>query len=173
LHAGVGLVPERRATGQAVEQGARAGLGEGTPQDAALANGCCVSPATLTGATADMDIRRHEVFGPVPVVFPVDDPTQATAAAGGSVRGDLHPGPVGPARRFTEEAECGQAAVNAPASGRNTHHPSGDPRLRIGVQGTGLTSPPLLHARQDHHDSLLKPEEPPSRAIDRTGTRYG
>ncbi|GAA3208519.1 aldehyde dehydrogenase family protein [Actinocorallia longicatena] len=112
----------------AVEQGARVQTGGGAPADPALAHGCYVSPTILLDVTAEMDVWRTEVFGPVIVVRPVDGFDHAIAEVNDSAFGlaaGVFTRDLATAHRFVDEAECGQIAVNTTTTGWDVHHPFG------------------------------------------------
>lgn len=111
----------------AVQQGARVELGGDAPAGD-LAHGCYVNPTILAGVSCEMDIWRHEVFGPVIVVRPVDGLDDAIAAVNDSKYGlsaAVFSDSLAAAYRFAEEVECGQIAVNTTTSGWDVHHPFG------------------------------------------------
>ncbi|TDD33858.1 aldehyde dehydrogenase [Saccharopolyspora elongata] len=63
-------------------EGARVAAGGGVPQlPAPLDGGFFVRPTVLADATMDMRVAREEIFGPVAVVVPFDDETDAIAKA--------------------------------------------------------------------------------------------
>ncbi|GAA3442677.1 aldehyde dehydrogenase family protein [Planomonospora venezuelensis] len=112
----------------AVKQGATVCTGGDVPAGDALANGCYVSPTILTGVTPEMDIWRHEVFGPVLVLRPVDGLDEAIDGVNDSDFGlaaAVFTQNLAAAHRFIDEADCGQVAVNTTTSGWDVHHPFG------------------------------------------------
>lgn len=62
-----------------LEQGATAVVGGRTVSDPALADGYFVQPTLFTGVTAEMDIMRREIFGPVGMVGRFDTEEEALA----------------------------------------------------------------------------------------------
>ncbi|MFI5897919.1 aldehyde dehydrogenase family protein [Actinoplanes sp. NPDC051513] len=111
----------------AVKQGARVEVGGDAPAGD-LAHGCYVNPTILADITTEMDIWRHEVFGPVIVVRPVGGLDEAIAAVNDSKYGlsaAVFSDSLQAAYRFAEEVECGQIAVNTTTSGWDVHHPFG------------------------------------------------
>jgi acyl-CoA reductase-like NAD-dependent aldehyde dehydrogenase len=109
---------------RAVEQGARVELGG----EAEAGPGCGVTPAVLTGVTAEMDIWREEVFGPVVVVRPIDGLDEAIAAVNDTRYGlaaAVFTDSLTAANRFIAEVDCGQIAVNTTTSGWDVHQPFG------------------------------------------------
>jgi len=109
----------------AVEQGATLVTGGTVPEDA---YGCVISPAVLTHVTADMDIWRQEVFGPVIAMSTVDGLDDAIAAVNDSDFGlaaAIYTDSLTAAMRFADEVDCGQVAVNTTTSGWDVHHPFG------------------------------------------------
>jgi acyl-CoA reductase-like NAD-dependent aldehyde dehydrogenase len=112
----------------AQRQGARLVTGGRAPADEALAHGCFVTPTVLAGVTPEMDIWRHEVFGPVVVVRPVDGLDDAIAAvndSGFGLAAAVFTTGLAATHRFVDEVECGQVAVNTTTSGWDVHHPFG------------------------------------------------
>ena len=57
------------------------------PEDAALRDGLFIQPYIFTGLPDDSRLVQEEIFGPVTVVFPFDDPEAALAAANGTEYG--------------------------------------------------------------------------------------
>lgn len=112
----------------AVKQGARVDIGGDTPTSDALVHGCYVSPTILTDVTPGMDIWRHEAFGPVLVLRPVDGLDQAIDEVNDSDFGlaaAVFTQSLNAAYRFIDAADCGQIAVNTTTSGWDVHHPFG------------------------------------------------
>ena len=112
----------------AVKQGARIEIGGGSPAAEALAHGCYVNATVLADVTTEMDVWRHEVFGPVLIVRPVDGLDQAIAEVNDSRFGlaaAVFTASLHAAHRFVAEVECGQVAVNTTTSGWDVHHPFG------------------------------------------------
>lgn len=113
---------------RALEQGATVHAGGGTPDDAALANGCYVAPTVLGDVTPQMDVWRREVFGPVLVLRQVEGLEEAITEVNDSDFGlaaSVFTRDLRAAHRFADGAECGQIAVNAPTTGWDVHHPFG------------------------------------------------
>lgn len=83
-------------------------------------------PTVVTDVTADMEIWRDEVFGPVVVVFEVDGLDEAIMAANDSQYGlsaAVYSSRLDTAERFADEVDCGQIAVNTSTSGWDVHFP--------------------------------------------------
>jgi acyl-CoA reductase-like NAD-dependent aldehyde dehydrogenase len=113
---------------RAVRQGARVVVGGDAPTAEPLVHGCYVNPTVLVDVTREMEIWRHEVFGPVIVVVPVDGLDEAIAAVNDSDFGlsaAVFTTNLTAAHRFAAEVECGQIAVNTTTSGWDVHHPFG------------------------------------------------
>jgi aldehyde dehydrogenase (NAD+) len=113
---------------QAVKQGARIEAGGDAPAAGDLAHGCYVAPTILADVTPDMDIWRHEVFGPVIVIRAVDGLDEAIGAVNDSDFGlaaAVFTRNLNAAYRFIDEVDCGQVAVNTTTSGWDVHHPFG------------------------------------------------
>ncbi|MQY27639.1 aldehyde dehydrogenase family protein [Nocardia aurantia] len=116
------------AIDKAVDQGARIDVGGTVPADDALAHGCYVVPTLLSDVTAEMDVWREEVFGPVLALCPVDDLDQAIAAVNDSDFGlaaAVFTTGLAAAHRFVDEVETGQVAVNTTTPGWDVHMPFG------------------------------------------------
>jgi aldehyde dehydrogenase (NAD+) len=112
----------------AVKQGARIEAGGGAPVDERLAHGCYVEPTILADVTPEMDVWRHEIFGPVLILRPVDGLDQAIAEVNDSPYGlsaAVFTADLGAALRFSDEVDCGQIAVNTTTSGWDVHQPFG------------------------------------------------
>ncbi|WP_030442624.1 aldehyde dehydrogenase family protein [Actinoplanes subtropicus] len=111
----------------AVKQGARVEVGGEAPAGE-LTHGCYVQPTILADVTTQMDVWRHEVFGPVLVIRPTGALAEAIAEVNDSRYGlaaAVFTGSLAAAYRFAEEVECGQVAVNTTTSGWDVHHPFG------------------------------------------------
>ncbi|TYB90954.1 aldehyde dehydrogenase family protein [Oceaniovalibus sp. ACAM 378] len=90
--------------------------------------GFFLSPALITGTTADMTINREEVFGPVASVIRVRDYDQALAVANdtpfGLVAG-ICTSSLKHASHFKRMAQAGMVMVNLPTAGVDPHVPFG------------------------------------------------
>lgn len=112
----------------AVKQGAHVDAGGGPPDGEPFTHGCYVSPTVLADVTTDMDVWRHEVFGPVLVLRAVADLGQAIAEVNDSRYGlsaAVFTARIDHAYRFIDAVDCGQVAVNTTTSGWDVHHPFG------------------------------------------------
>ncbi|GLZ06109.1 aldehyde dehydrogenase [Actinomadura sp. NBRC 104412] len=112
----------------AVKQGARIEIGGDVPDEEGLAHGCYVRPTILADVTPEMDIWRHEVFGPVVVLRPVEGLDAAIAEVNDSDFGlaaAVFTRRLDAAHRFADGVECGQVAVNTTTSGWDVHQPFG------------------------------------------------
>ncbi|ROO84749.1 aldehyde dehydrogenase (NAD+) [Actinocorallia herbida] len=113
---------------RAVAQGAKIDVGGAAPEGEEYANGCYVAPTVLAGVTPEMDVWRHEVFGPVVVLRAFDTQDEAIEAVNDSDFGlaaAIFTRDLGAAHRFIEAVDCGQVAVNTTTSGWDVHHPFG------------------------------------------------
>jgi succinate-semialdehyde dehydrogenase/glutarate-semialdehyde dehydrogenase len=73
-------------------------------------------PTVITGITADMRVAREEVFGPVALLYRVDDAEEALRVAndtGFGLGASVWTGDDGERRRFEEGLEVGMVFVNA------------------------------------------------------------
>jgi len=73
-------------------------------------------PTVITGITADMRVAREEVFGPVALLYRVDDAEEALRVAndtGFGLGASVWTGDDGERRRFEEGLEVGMIFVNA------------------------------------------------------------
>lgn len=91
-------------------------------------DGYFLSPALLTGTSAEMRINREEIFGPVASVIRVKDFDEALVVANGSEFG-LSAGIVttslAHASAFRNQVQAGMVMVNAPTAGVDYHVPFG------------------------------------------------
>jgi len=63
------------------QAGARLVAGGGPPSDPALAHGNYIEPTVFVDARPDMTIVQEEIFGPVAVILPFDEPEDAIRLA--------------------------------------------------------------------------------------------
>jgi succinate-semialdehyde dehydrogenase/glutarate-semialdehyde dehydrogenase len=104
----------REQLSDAVASGARL-LAGGT---ADASQGAYLAPAVLTGVTPEMRAYREEMFGPVAVVYVVDDEDEAVQLANDSLYGlggAVFSTDEERARRVASRLEVGMANVNTPA----------------------------------------------------------
>jgi succinate-semialdehyde dehydrogenase/glutarate-semialdehyde dehydrogenase len=81
--------------------------------------GAFVEPTVLTGVTPEMRAYREELFGPVAVVYRVDDAARAVALANSSpfgLGGAVFGRDVERARAVADELEAGMVWINHPTS---------------------------------------------------------
>lgn len=100
---------------RAIEQGARVVCGGGRPAD--QPRGWFFEPTVLTGVRPDMDIMRHEPFGPVAPVCRVSSFEEALSIANDSHYGlgaNLYTSDLNEATRAVNELQTGMVWVNAP-----------------------------------------------------------
>jgi aldehyde dehydrogenase (NAD+) len=96
-----------------------------------------LSPALFTGATADMQISREEIFGPVASVQRVANYEEALAVANETefgLSGGVVTTSLKHASHFKRHAQVGMVMVNAPTAGVDYHVPFG------GRKGSSLGS---------------------------------
>ncbi|MFH8799203.1 aldehyde dehydrogenase family protein [Streptomyces sp. NPDC017936] len=113
---------------RAVEQGATVLTGGRADDEGERAHGCYVQPTVLADVTPETAIWREEVFGPVLALRAVPDFDAAVEAVNDSDFGlaaAVFTGDLSSAYRFTDEAECGQVAVNTTTTGWDVHLPFG------------------------------------------------
>ncbi|MGC5048127.1 NAD-dependent succinate-semialdehyde dehydrogenase [Micrococcus porci] len=116
--------------GRAKEQGATVRVG-GELRDETSAY---ISPALITDVTQEMDAYREELFGPVAVVYRVQDAEEALRIANDSpygLGGAVFSADEAQARSVAERLEVGMANVNTPA-GEGAEIPFG------GVKNSGF-----------------------------------
>ncbi|WP_108485097.1 aldehyde dehydrogenase family protein [Oceaniglobus ichthyenteri] len=80
-----------------------------------FANGCFVAPTILADVTNDMEVARTEIFGPVVVMIPFDDETDALSIANDSDYGlaaFVHTADRDRAHRMIRDLEAGMVLVN-------------------------------------------------------------
>lgn len=103
-----------RQVKRAVEQGATLRVGGKLAEDGSA----YYSPAVLTDVTADMDVYKEELFGPVAVVYRVGSDEEATRLANDSefgLGGAVFSKDTARAARVAEQLEVGMSSVNVPA----------------------------------------------------------
>ncbi|HEY1777247.1 MAG TPA: aldehyde dehydrogenase family protein [Solirubrobacteraceae bacterium] len=132
------LVSERQMTSVlqdidiARQEGAQVAFGGERLLHPPLDTGWFVAPTILTAVTRSMAIWREEVFGPVLAVTTVASLDEAITAANDSRYGlaaALFSESLAATRRFIEQVEVGQVAVNLPTSGWDVHQPFGGWKL--------------------------------------------
>ncbi|WP_406005606.1 aldehyde dehydrogenase family protein [Streptomyces sp. NBC_00637] len=112
----------------ALDQGATVLTGGHADTEGERVHGCYVQPTVLGDVTPEMAIWREEVFGPVLVLRAVDGFDAAVAAvndSGFGLAAAVFTRDLAYAHRFTDEAECGQVAVNSTTTGWDVHLPFG------------------------------------------------
>jgi aldehyde dehydrogenase (NAD+) len=80
------------------------------------AAGCFVEPTVFRDATAEMQIVREEIFGPVAAIVPFDDEAEVTARANATVFGlgaGVWTRDIGRAHRMTRRIRSGTVWVNS------------------------------------------------------------
>jgi alpha-ketoglutaric semialdehyde dehydrogenase len=90
--------------------------------------GFYLQPALFTETTADMQINREEIFGPVASVLRVKDYEEALAAANNTPFGlsaGIATTSLKHAEHFKRHAEAGMVMVNLPTAGVDYHVPFG------------------------------------------------
>jgi aldehyde dehydrogenase (NAD+) len=91
-------------------------------------NGFYLQPALFTETTADMQINRDEIFGPVASVLRVKDYDEALAASNDTQFGlsaGIATTSLKYAEHFKRHAEAGMVMVNLPTAGVDYHVPFG------------------------------------------------
>jgi succinate-semialdehyde dehydrogenase/glutarate-semialdehyde dehydrogenase len=99
----------------ALDQGATAVIGGGRIDRP----GAFVQPTVLTGVTPRMRAYSEELFGPIAVVYRVDDDAQAVSLANASpfgLGGAVFSGAVERARAVADRVETGMIWINHPTS---------------------------------------------------------
>jgi succinate-semialdehyde dehydrogenase/glutarate-semialdehyde dehydrogenase len=101
----------------AVDKGATVVIGGGRPD----LPGAFVDPTILTGVTPEMRAYHEELFGPVAVVYRVEDEEEAVSLANDSqfgLGGSVFSADLDRARRVAARIETGMVFVNRPALSR-------------------------------------------------------
>ncbi len=117
----LGVVAEAVAAGATVRTGGR-GLGVEDLGDE-LGGGWFLAPTVLTDVTDDLEVARHEVFGPVLSVLTFTDEDEVVARANALPYGlaaYVHTADLDRARRVADALEVGTVTVN----GFPSNHPS-------------------------------------------------
>lgn len=131
---------------RAVADGAEVASGGRPPESHDLARGCYYEPTIVTGVSADMEIWREEVFGPVVAVMLVDGLDAAIDAVNDSEYGlsaAIYTNRLDAAEHFADRVDCGQIAINTATSGWDVHMPFGGFRRSGSAfkeQGTGAVN---------------------------------
>jgi aldehyde dehydrogenase (NAD+) len=109
--------------GGGLQVAARAHLGADLPS-----GGCYVAPTLVTGASPQHRLAQEEIFGPVQVVMPFDDETQAAATANGTAFGlvaGVWTRDGARALRMARKLRCGQVFINNYGAGGGIELPFG------------------------------------------------
>jgi succinate-semialdehyde dehydrogenase / glutarate-semialdehyde dehydrogenase len=104
----------REQVDDAVDKGAIVVIGGGRP----AMPGAFFEPTILTGVTPDMRAFREELFGPVAVVYRVDDEDEAVTLANATrygLGGSVFCSDLDRARRVADRIESGMVFINNPA----------------------------------------------------------
>jgi aldehyde dehydrogenase (NAD+) len=83
-----------------------------------------LAPTVLEGVSPDADISCTELFGPVTILYRVDDLEEAIALVNDSPYGltsSIHTASVHRAMRFAEKAQAGVVVVNGGTHGSEPH----------------------------------------------------
>jgi acyl-CoA reductase-like NAD-dependent aldehyde dehydrogenase len=99
-------------------------------------NGAALAPTVLTGATAEMTVMRHEAFGPVVAISPVDSADEAVAemnAVPSAIHHGVYTTNLDLALRLTDQIRAAGVIVNGPGTWRVDHMPYGG----TGTSGSG------------------------------------
>jgi len=127
------------AVAKAKAQGAKLRLG-GTRAGGALASGFYMEPTVLSDAAPDWDISCRELFGPVTIVYPVEDFEDALALANSAPYGltaSIHTRNVDRALEFSYKVQAGATVVNGGTHGSEAHMPFGG----VKASGNGTREP--------------------------------
>jgi acyl-CoA reductase-like NAD-dependent aldehyde dehydrogenase len=127
------------AVANAKAQGAKVRLG-GARAGAALAGGFYMEPTILSDVAPDWDISCRELFGPVTIVYPVEDFHAALALANSAPYGltaSIHTRNVDRALEFSYKVQAGATVVNGGTHGSEAHMPFGG----VKASGNGTREP--------------------------------
>jgi aldehyde dehydrogenase (NAD+) len=128
------------AIDRAKGEGARILCGGAAPTDSELSRGYYVEPTVVEGLPPDADLSCRELFGPVVVLFPVNDLAEALTLANASEYGltaAIHTRSVDRATWFAHRVRAGVANVNLGTFGSEPHVPFGG----FGSSGNGSREP--------------------------------
>ncbi|MCB2186521.1 MAG: aldehyde dehydrogenase family protein [Deltaproteobacteria bacterium] len=128
------------ALGQARQEGARVLAGGERLTGPAHAAGYYLAPTVLEGAAPQSFIARSELFGPIALLFRVQDYAAALALANDSPYGltaSIHTTNLHRALDFTRRVQAGVATVNGGTYGSEPHMPFGG----VKASGNGWREP--------------------------------
>ena len=106
---------------------------------AADRHGFFFEPAVLSGATADMDIARDEIFGPVAAIFAFKTEEEALALANDTefgLAGYFYSQDIGRVMRVARQLECGMVGVNTMLISGAENPFSGIKESGLGIEGS-------------------------------------
>jgi aldehyde dehydrogenase (NAD+) len=107
----------------ALEEGATLATGGRACTDGPVAAGQYVAPTVYTNVRPEMRIAREEIFGPVLVVLPFEDESEAIDLANDSEYGlaaAIYTADIGRALRVAERLRAGQVSINGGQLGAET-----------------------------------------------------
>jgi aldehyde dehydrogenase (NAD+) len=129
--------PRRRILTLLEQGGGRVHTGGRAPDDSRFAKGYFFTPTVLSELPAGSPLWREELFGPVLVAVPADDPESAIAAANDTPYGlsaSLFTRDLRRALAYVRGIEAGLVRVNGDTTGVDPHAPFG------GVKGSSSGS---------------------------------
>ncbi|WP_374615167.1 aldehyde dehydrogenase [Sphingorhabdus sp.] len=128
------------AVERARQEGGRVLCGGAAPQEVDLAAGCYVQPTLIEGLALEAELSGKEIFGPVAVLYEVNNLEEALALANASEYGltaAIHTRDVDRAMWFAQRVWAGVANVNMGTFGSEPHMPFGG----FGASGNGTREP--------------------------------
>lgn len=140
------MISERRmndvllSIDEAIRGGAKLLAGGSRIEDDAYRKGYFIQPTVLEGISPDASISCRELFGPVVILYQVDNLDEAIKLANHSdfkLSGAIHTRSINRAAKFIEEYEGGVVRVNGPTQGSEPHMPFGG----AGLSGNGWREP--------------------------------
>lgn len=116
------------AISKAIEDGGTVLCGGKAPENIGLSEGYYIEPTVIEGLAPSSDLCRHEIFGPVAILLPVNTMEEALKLANDSEYGltsSIHTSNVDRAMWFAQRVKAGVANVNLGTYGSEPHMPFG------------------------------------------------
>jgi len=128
------------AISTAKSEGGQLLCGGTSPSELNLLNGYYIQPTVIDSMQRTADLSCHEIFGPVAVLFPVEDLSDALELANATEYGltaAIHTQNVDRALWFGQHVKAGVANINMGTFGSEPHMPFGG----FGASGNGTREP--------------------------------